>query len=517
MTAPIILRGGTIVDGTGAPPRLADLRIEGAAVTGIGTLPQRPGEVEVDATGRLIMPGFIDAHSHADGQVFAPEVQLALLRQGVTTIVTGQDGVSYGPAHDSAAAWSASYFAGINGRLPQAWSDGVTWAELRRSLTGSVRVNTAHLLPHGTLRYQVAGLSPELDRSQRHGLLELVAQGLADGAVGLSTGLHYVPGLYADVDELSQIGGLLAEAGRPYVTHMRGYEDESVVGLGEVHQIAAASGVAVHVSHLHGPASLLTRLLDDAADDGVDLTFDSYPYLRGFSLLTIPLLPPELLALAPGDLVDALSSPGTAGDVRRHWEASDYAAFDKATIAHAPGFEVAEGLTLRAAAERAGSELDSFAIELLRATGGAVTAVFEQPPTNSEADMRALLRHDGQLGGSDGIFVGGHPHPRARGTFSRFLGHHVRELGDWTWAQAAEHLAARPAERFGLGNRGILREGATADVLLIDPSRVTDRATYAEPTLLSEGIEDVWVGGEQVLHEGNLTATLPGRALTWDY
>lgn len=168
------------------------------------------------------------------------------------------------------------------------------------------------------------------------------------------------------------------------------------------------------------------------------------------------------------------------------------------------------------AAAAAGEDPGVFAIELLRATRAAVTAVFAQPPTNTDADLRALLRHEAHVGGSDGIFVGGRPHPRAWGTFARFLALHTRELAHWTWGEASLHLAGHPARRFGLTGHGLLRPWAVADVVVVDPEAVQDVATYQDPVRLAVGIDEVWVNGQRVLRDGELTPQLVGRALPSD-
>lgn len=513
----VVICGAMVADGTGAPPWRADVGIAGATVTAMGRLSGATAGEVVDAAGRLVMPGFVDTHSHADVRVLDDAVQKALLRQGVTSIVTGQDGVSFAPGSAGTVEWASRYFAGINGPAASVWADGLSLREYRECLDRRVRVNTAHLLPHGTLRHDVAGLAQVLDGGQRRELLRRVELGLADGACGLSTGLHYVPGRYGDVDEFAAVGDVLAAAGRPYVTHMRGYEADAWVGMDEVRRIAARSGVAVHVSHMHGPSNMLIDLVDGAREDGVDITFDSYPYLRGFTLLTVPLLPPDLLGLAPAVLVERLGDHEVVSRLQDEWFPRVAQVFDRAVIASAPAeeFRHAEGMSVAEAAAKTGMAAGRFAIELLRATGAAVTSVFRQPPTNTDADVRALLRHEAHMGGSDGIFLGGRPHPRAWGTFAKFLATHTREQGNWTWGEASLHLAGHPARRFGLTDRGILRPGAAADLILVDPDRVQDTATYPDPMRPALGIGDVWVNGQRVLREGELTPTLAGRALSW--
>jgi N-acyl-D-amino-acid deacylase len=511
MIADLLVRGATVIDGSGGPPVPADVAVVGGVIAAVGDLAAAGAAEVVSAPGAMLLPGFIDAHSHTDAVIGRPHVQHALLRQGVTTVITGQDGVSHAGAGAEGGAWGSRYFAGINGTAEPAG----TLAGYRATLAGTLRVNTAHLLPHGSMRYQRAGLRERLDAGEVAALRSDVEVGLGDGAVGLSTGLHYIPGLHADVDEFVALAGPLAAAGRPYVTHMRGYEAESAVGLGEVLSIVRRSGVGAHISHLHGPAEELLATIERAAGDGLDLTFDSYPYLSGFSLLSVPLLPWDLLRLAPEELVERLSRPDAVASMPPGWGDAVGRELDRITLAGVPGHPALEGLTLRTAAETLGRDAPTTVLGLIAGTAGAVTAVFQQPPTSTEDDVRALLRHRGHVGGSDGIFIGGHPHPRAWGTFARYLARHVRELGDWTWVEAAEHLAAAPGARFGLGGRGRIRAGAPADLVLVDPHTVTDTATYAEPRRLATGIDDVWVGGVRVLRDGELTESRPGAALTW--
>lgn len=514
MSLDLLIRHGRVVDGTGAPSVVADVGVRDGVVVAVGDLGAVPtaevGEV-VDATGRLVLPGFVDAHSHTDVRMTDDDVALALLRQGVTTVITGQDGVSHIGCGPDGGAWASRYFAGINGAAEPV----PTLAEHRALVAGSLRVNTAHLVPHGSLRYQHAGLRELLERAESAALLADVEAGFADGAVGLSTGLHYLPGVLAGTDELTAVARVVAAAGRPYVTHMRGYEGESAIGLAEVGRIVAGSGVAVHVSHLHARAVILGPLLRTAVDDGVDLTFDSYPYLSGFSLLTVPLLPWELLRLPPEQLTDRLGAPDAMATMPAGWGAAVERELDRIRLAGVPGRTELEGLTLREAAASSGRSGPQLVLDLVAQTAGAVTAVFAQPETSTEDDVRALLRDPRHMGGSDGIVVGGHPHPRAWGTFARYLGRHVRELGDWTWEQAAVHLAASPAARFGLGGRGRVGVGAPADLVLVDPDRVADVAGYDDPRRPSVGVEDVWVDGVRVLREGGLTPDRPGRVLAW--
>ncbi len=535
----MIISAGHVLDGTGAPPYRADVAITGDRITAIGHLDGAEAASVVDAQGRFVAPGFIDCHAHGDAIVFDPAVQLAALRQGVTTFVLGQDGLSFAPGSAETVAYASRYFAAVNGPLPThhhphdhhappsraehtAHPSGLlaaepaphpqgplTVAELLAAYDRSVALNTAYLLPHGTIRYDVMGPSPDkpspddLSRMLAH-----VERGLADGAVGLSSGLEYLPGRYATAEELAALCTPLA--GLPYVTHMRAYGEQAGVGMSEVVEIAQRSGAAVHVSHLHGPADTLLPLVERALAGGVDLTYDTYPYLRGNTILAMVVLPPEVPGAEPERAVELLRT----NELDAWWPSLEQT-WPRLTISHAPGLEWAEGLGLVEAAGRAGVAPHEFCRRLLietRLEAGCVTARPDEGPEGEES-VRRVLRHPSHIGGSDGIYVGGHPHPRGFGAFARFLGRHVRELGDWTWGQAMVHLASHPARRFGLPDRGLLRRGCVADVVLLDPATVADRATYESPRAPSIGVDDVFVSGVRVLADGALTGRTPGRAI----
>jgi N-acyl-D-amino-acid deacylase len=492
--------------------------------------------VEIDAVGRRLLPGLVDAHVHGDAAVLEPAVQLAMLRQGVTTVVLGQDGLSYAPATAATLAYVTRYFAAVNGVHPGLGDGPVGVAQLLATYDRRTAVNTAYLVPHGTVRHSVLGGARRPPTgTELASMVELVERGLDEGAVGLSTGLEYAPGRNAGIAELVALCAPVAARGLPYVTHMRGYESAAVVGMAEACAIARHSGSALHVSHYHGPGDSLAVMVDNARAAGLDVTFDSYPYLRGCSILAMVALPPDFVldtgpAPAADDgrrhghgygpdldpdldrILDALTDPAVR---RRLAERTDPALWRRITLSHVPAADLAwaEGLRLVDAATRAGQSPAEFCATVLVGTGLAAGAVFDQPPTNSEESVRTLLRHPAHVGASDGIYIGGHPHPRGWGAFARFLGRHVRELRDWTWERAALHLSARPARRFGLAGRGVLRRGMAADLIVVDPGRVADRATYASPRRLAVGVQDVVVNGVPVLVGGRATGALPGRAL----
>ena len=516
-----VLRGGTVIDGSGAPRRLADVEVVGDVVGTVGDVPPSPDDLVVDCAGRFVMPGFIDAHSHADGAVFREDVQLALLRQGVTTVIGGQDGVSYAPGD---GVWASRYFAAINGAHPTFTGGGV--ADLLRTYDATTPINVGYLVPAGTVRHQVMGMDDgRPDAAQLGRMQQVVADGLAEGALGLSTGLDYVPGLFADTTELAALCVPVADAGALYVTHMRGgYEQGTAVGLREVVDIctpgAVHAGVRGHISHLHVHAADAELLLAEAAASGADLTFDMYPYTRGCTLVSMAVLPPEYSALDVDDAVAQLSEPQERERLRTEWFplvaekpslGLDWPRMIRIAHTPAPDGVWAVGKTLLDIARARGASVIDTTLDLLidgRLEVSAVMAVRDERPIEN---LARLFAHPGHTAGSDGIYIGGLPHPRAWGTFARLLSAYVGRA--FTWEDAAVHLAARTAERFGLGGRGILRSGAIADIAIVDPARTMDAATYDDPRALATGIDDVFVNGVHVLRGGELTGARAGRGL----
>ncbi len=473
----------------------------------------------LDGRGRLLMPGFIDAHSHADARLFDADVQLALLRQGVTTIIGGQDGISYAPGDGS---YASEYFAAINGPHPTYRGGGI--GALLAGYDGTTPLNAATLVPAGTVRQLVCGRSTDAATSAQLAEMQaLVADGLAAGAVGLSTGLDYVPGVFATTEELAALTEPVAAAGSVYVSHMRGgYEANSAAGIAEIEAIARHSGVRVHVSHFHAEPSIVHGLLDELAASGVDATFDAYPYARGCSLLAMPILPAELTVRPLDDVLAVLADPAERERLLTEWfpTITRYASLgpdwpSMLTLAHiaAPEYAWAHGLTIAEASDRGGTDPARFALDVLAASRLEVNVVMAVQHERSDAELAAILAHPAAIGGSDGIFVGAHPHPRARGTFARYLRSLVVEQGTLSWADAAALVTTRAADRFGLGRRGRIRPGWIADLVLVDPARVTDTATYAAPLGLAEGIDDVFVAGVPVLAGGALTGATPGRGI----
>jgi N-acyl-D-amino-acid deacylase len=513
----LILKGGWVIDGSGGPPYRADVAVSEMTIAAVGRLDDAQAARLLDVTGRYVVPGFIDAHVHGDLMLLADSIHLPALRQGVTTYVIGQDGSSFAPASPTTLDYMRRYTAGFNGNPAEISQSWCSIDEYLDCFHNRVAINVAYLIPNGNIRLEVMGLDPRPARDEELSAMQrLVRAGMDAGAVGLSTGLDYIPSRYADAREIAALCEPIVAENGVYVTHMRGYGPRAAVGMREVVDIAQATGVPAHVSHYNGRADLLLPLVDEGRALGLDLTFDSYPYLAASTILGMVALPPWVQEGGIDATVARLRDPAVRARLKSEWFArpTPYA-LENLTIAMAahPDWRWAEGQTVIAAAEIAKLAPADFVCEILSASGMAVGIVGWRPGDRTESDVRAILRHPAHMAGSDGIFCGSFPHPRGWGAFARYLGYHTRQLGDYTWAEAITHLATHAARRFRLTDRGQIRPGFAADIAVFDPDTIIDRATYASGRTPAEGVEHVLVNGTLVLANGEPTGATPGRAL----
>jgi N-acyl-D-amino-acid deacylase len=385
----LVVRGGVVVDGTGAAPVRADVGVAGGRIAAVAS--DLDGPQVVDATGRYVMPGFIDAHSHADAAVLDPAIQLATLRQGVTSVILGQDGLSYAPSTAAAHAFVTRYFAAINGTHPALGPGPVSVTDLREGWRDRTAVNTGFLVPHGTVRYSVlGGADREPDAAELAQMRRLVEAGLAEGALGLSTGLEYLPGRYANVAELVELCRPVAAAGLPYVSHMRGYGLAAPGGMAEARAIGVGSGVAVHISHYNGPGEQLESMVDEALGDGQDLSFDSYPYLRACTILAMVALPRWLDDTDLDRAAAALEEH--RGRLVDELKPDLLARITLADVPH-PQWRWSEGLALVDVARQVGRSPADLLLDLLVATRLGASGVIETPAAAPSGPHGRLGRH----------------------------------------------------------------------------------------------------------------------------
>ncbi|HEU5119216.1 MAG TPA: amidohydrolase family protein, partial [Isosphaeraceae bacterium] len=287
-TVDVLLKGGWVIDGSGGPPFRADVSVIDSVVADVGRLNGIQAGRTLDVTGLYVVPGFIDTHVHGDLMLLSDPDHLPALRQGVTTYILGQDGTAFAPASPSTMDYMRRYSAGFNGNPSNVESSWRTVDEYLARFDRTTALNVAYLIPNGNVRLEVMGHDPRPSSpDERKAMRKLVREGLEAGAVGLSTGLDYLPSRHADAQEIAELCAELVPVNGVYVTHMRGYGKSAPIGMSEVNEIVDRSGVAAHISHFNGPADLLLPLLDESRSRGRDLTFDTYPYIAGSTILAM--------------------------------------------------------------------------------------------------------------------------------------------------------------------------------------------------------------------------------------
>ncbi|WP_333768316.1 N-acyl-D-amino-acid deacylase family protein [Streptomyces sp. IBSBF 2435] len=515
----LLVRGARIVDGSGSPAYAGDVGIEAGRIVEVRREgePRASAKRTLDARGLALAPGFIDMHAHSDLALLTDPAHEAKAAQGVTLEVLGQDGLSYAPADDRTLDTLRTLIAGWNGDGSDVTFDWRTVGGYLDRLDEGVAVNAAYLVPQGTVRMMGVGWEDrpaapaELDRMR-----ELVAEGLAQGAVGMSSGLTYTPGMYAPDAELTELCRVVAAYGGYYCPHHRSYGAGALDAYREMIALTRAAGCPLHLAHATmnfdvnaGRAPGLLALLDEALADGADITLDSYPYTAGCTTLAA-LLPSWAAVGGPDATLARLRDGPTAERIRHALEVtgsdgSHGVPMDWSTI------EVS-GTADPALAGRVGTRLDGWpAARALLLADRLGTTILQH--VGDERNVRTVMRHRTHTAGSDGILHGAKPHPRAYGTFPHYLGHYVRELGVLTLEECVAHLTGRPAARLRLPDRGLVRAGHRADLVLFDPATVAAGATYDRPRALPTGIPHVLIDGRFVIEDGRRTDVLAGRSV----
>lgn len=527
------LRNGTIIDGLGREPFIGDVILDDDVIAGV--LPAG-GQIrtaradrgkQIDVSGAVVCPGFIDMHAHSDLYLLSGRPYAAKLLQGVTTDVIGQDGLSYAPVDAATRSHVAQQIAAWNGDGSDVRLDWESVGDYLDRLNEGIPVNAAYLLPHGTIRLLVMGnVNREPTRQELSRMQDLIARGMREGAFGLSTGLTYVPAMYATTEELVTLCEIVKEHGGYFCPHHRNYGSDAIGGYRECIQIARRSGAALHFAHCHlsfdanrGRLHELLRLLDDALRSGVDLSFDSYPYLRSMTSLH-SLLPSWSQAGSAAEQLEKLADPAVRGRILTELNdtGSDGAQglpviWDDVFIAGVPGglgLDGVIGRTVQASAADRGLEPGEWALRIVEQTRFEASCSVQM---GIEEHVRALMRHPRHQFGSDGLLHGAKPHPRAFGTFARALSTYVRDYHTLDLVEAIRQMTSSAADRLGLPDRGRLEVGAAADVVVLDPQNVKDNATYDDPTRTASGVLHVFVNGAHAVDDGAMTAVRAGRAL----
>lgn len=483
-TYDVLIRNGTVIDGTGAPGVQADVAIRGDRIAAIGQLGDAEADRVIDASHRAVAPGFIDVHAHDDAACLTTPLDFKLM-QGVTTDVMGNCGAGIAPFNPDRG--EDMIVGNVLGEIPTpTWRSFGEWMDVIAEKGRGT--NVACLVPHGAVRFATFGLNSraptaaELDKMR-----DYIDEGMAAGAVGLSTGLIYPPGAFAKTDEVVSCAKMSAKHGGIYVSHIRNEGDQLMDAVEEAVSIGEQAGLPVQISHhkagspaVWGKVHDTIAFMDARRAAGQDITFDVYPYIAASTVLS------AFAAAAEG---------------------LDY---DLVLLASCPGHEELEGKTLTQAAEMLGVDPPQAAPAILRDSPGTTAIFFLM----NEDDVRTVVSQPHCMIGSDGLPTpGGKPHPRLYGTFPRVLQRYVREEGVLSLEEAVRKMTSLPADRFQLAGRGRLKEGAFADVVIFDPQHIEDVATYESPRQYPAGIDYVLVNGVIAAASGKQTAPDAGRLL----
>lgn len=494
-----LFRNARVVDGAGNPWFVADVGVSGGKIAAIGNLADSGADNVVDARQRVLAPGFIDAHTHVEDTLAKVPFGDNFVFDGVTTVVTGNCG--------SSRVDLAEWLAGIE--------------------EAGVGLNVASLIGHSSVRAYAMGSEDRAPTAEElHKMEEVVEAAMRAGAVGLSTGLTYVPGAYAGTDEIVALAKVVARHDGAYTTHMRDEGELIVDAIEETLAVGREAGVRVEISHFKidsksgwGGSEKTIAMVEAARAEGIDVVVDQYPYDRSSTGITM-LIPAWALAGGTAEfqerLQDAKVRASIEAGMREYLERKGHADYSWAMVAAFEPDTTVEGKTIPEINQIRGRPpgLDNEILTVLElAARGYVQMVYH---SMSEEDVERIMRYPNTAVASDGgtrEFAKGRPHPRSYGTNARVLARYVRELGVLTLEDAVRRMTSLPARTFGFRDRGLIREGMAADLVVFDPDKVEDRAIFDDPHQYSTGFDVVLVNGEAVVADGELTRQRPGQVL----
>ena len=491
----ILIRNGLVLDGTGGPGFHAQVAVKDGKIVRVARMIEGEAKQVIDAAGRVVTPGFIDSHSHSDLKFAACPQQTEKVEQGITTVIGGQCGGS------------------VCGEHAAAFLD-----EARNAQLG---VNMGLLIGHGTLRRQVVGLDNRAATPEEQARMEeLLAAAMEHGAMGVSFGLIYAPGCYADTQELIGMARVAARYGGVAAVHLRSEGERMVRAVDEFITVVRASGVRGIISHHKagglsenwGKVHNTMAIVEKANGEGLDIFFDAYPYAASSSTFSGAFIPNTWRSGGVEAMLARMEDPEQVAQIR----AAFYAKFpnmDWMMITVCPGAPEYEGLRVGEIAALRGQDEFDAALDVVRISKGAAKCVFF---SICEQDVQAVLANPRTMIGTDGS-VGVEElksyHPRVRGTFPRAIGRYVRQLGVVTLPEMIRKMTSMPAAVYGLAAKGLVREGMDADLCIFDPERICDRATYTEPSLRNEGLDYVIIGGKVAAINAVATGALGGKML----
>jgi N-acyl-D-aspartate/D-glutamate deacylase len=527
MAFDLLITNGTVIDGTGAPGVSANIGVSGGRITAIAPRLEGQATRQIDASGRIVAPGFIDVHTHSDFSLLAVPTADSKVRQGITTEVVGNCGFSPAPVAPQTLGLLKEYVGFLNPDLPWDWQ---RLGEFYQRISDrGCAFNIAPLVGHGAVRIAVMGFdnrppsAEELRQMQR-----LVADAMEDGAFGISSGLIYTPGCYGDTAELVALAEVARDAGGLYATHIRGEGGTLETSIAEALRIGEEARIPVQISHLKATGrenwSKMPRalhMIEDGLARGIAVTADIYPYIASSTTMT-SLFPAWSLEGGMGAFLERIGNlpirqriiDEIQGD-RDGWSrANSTMGWDDIVIASCQQQKEFEGCTVRQIAVAMDKDPAQAMMDFLLFEQGKVSIILF---LMSEENVALGIAHPKVMIGSDSLAMaagrGGKPHPRTYGTFPRVLGKYVREEGLISLEDGVRKMTSMAAEKLGLSDRGVLAAGKAADITIFDAATVGDKATFDAPHQYPEGIDYVIVNGQIVVEHGQQHPVLPGMIL----
>ena len=517
----LIIKNALIYDGSGTPAFYGSVGVNDGKIVSVNPDDSVTARKTVNAQGLALAPGFIDVHSHSDQSLYADPHRVHVLRMGVTTEISGQCGHSMSPASanmtDETRAYQKKKHSPLFATMAEQLAAMKDW-----ELGPNQRFFTGHsLLRSGAM--QLAARSA--DGNEIKIMQDALAQAVEEGSAGLSTGLSYVPGIYSDTQELTELARTAGQHGGMYTTHSRSESMGLFDSVNECIHIAREGNVPVNISHFKCVGKVFWErcekalgMIDAALEEGLDISLDAYPYVAA-STTTLSAIPAKFLDHGAVAFAKSLEDPKIVEEIRKEiYEINDpswdnsmyYVGLENFLIVRAAETPWAVGKTYAEAAEILGMEPFDAVIYLLKANHGTV---YECRFSMCEENVETILKHPKCMVGSDGIYVPGDKlaHPRAFGTFPRYLGHYIRERKLLSREEGIHRITGMPADRYGLKGKGYIREGYDADLVLFDYETIQDHADFMDPFKLNEGIQQLYIGGELVLENNEPTGVWKGK------
>ena len=526
----LVIRGGRVVDGSGAPWVRADVGILGDRIAAVGNLEGAAAAREIDASGRVVAPGFIDCHSHSDWSLLANRNCDSTLKMGVTTEVVGNCGMSYAPVSDMNRQRVATDVARTSPGIDVAWASFGEYLDHVRQ--GGVGANYAFLVGHAAVRSAVIGSDDRPATAEEVARMEpVLAQALEDGAIGFSTGLEFVPGRSATTEELTQLSRVVARYGRIHTCHQRTRNEKFVDSVAEILGVCEAAGARLQISHNNkrpgapeGAWEQTMEMQEAARQRGLDVSCDTTSYTAGLGLMAA-VLPPWLFDAGPAKAAERLADPvireKVKGDCARYWLMIANRQWDIVWLGRTSNSMGLFGKSFVEIGDLLHKDPMDCYLDILQREGAGIADAGIFGRVKSPEHLRELMQHplvaleaDAWTASAEGPLAPMVNHPASFGWTARILGEYVRENGWLRLEEAVMKITGMPAAKFGFRDRGLLRPGMAADVVVFDPDTIHDNAGFDHPAVYPTGIDHVLVNGTLAVDAGRLTGARAGEVLS---